>query len=226
MPDWREWVRQRLGRVRLPLDEREEVVREFAGYLEDLDEEQHRQGLSGEQVVRRTEAEVEDWNKLATEVAVLRRQTMNKRVKAMWLPGFTIFFLAVWAEYLLEGAGLQASVAWPGADFSVRLMHPAALLTAALLGAGGGAWSRWMGGGRWLRLQTGLLPGQILLFVFLFLFLPFRLMDPDTSFSGMLFAELAATLVGMVLIPGAAILLGALPFFFIESTEPDLPKTA
>src|SRR5580692_5740318 len=97
MPDWDEFVRERLTGISLEPRERSEVAAELAAHLEETFEELRRQGLSEEAAVERALSQVKNWRSLRRQIqwARMKEDVMTDRVKQVWLPGFLTLFLSV-----------------------------------------------------------------------------------------------------------------------------------
>lgn len=206
MPDWNAIVRDRLLRLDLPAKERQEVVTELAAHLEDLYEEQMRNGISEAKAGENVTSEIVRWRKLAKDIhsAKLKEGTMNARTKQLWLPGLvslatSMIFLMILIQISMQPRYLGRS------PLQMVLLPWLALLP--LCGAGGAYLSRRGGAYRGTRLAAGLFPtvvlfvlGSILVITHLVVLAPPRLW----------YGLLAVTL-GIVL-PTVSLLLGALPF--------------
>jgi hypothetical protein len=68
MPDWKEIVRQKLGRLPLHNGRRDEIIEELAQQLESAYEEALAQGITEQEALRRSLAQFKDWEKLRSEV--------------------------------------------------------------------------------------------------------------------------------------------------------------
>ncbi len=207
MPDWRAYVRQNLGRLRLDRQAVEDISEELAGHLDQLCEELVATGCSEEEAVARACALAGDWKKLRFEVVRAKRgRTMSERVRQIWLPCLITLFVS-W--------GLLALFLWAGIQpFTWRVNHPPAvplyiewLLVLPLIGAAGGYLSRRARASGWRVYLAGTFPALAIACVFL-LVLPFRLVvDPSVvhDFDRM---GMAAMAVSWVVLPGVALSLG------------------
>src|ERR1700730_7262867 len=88
MPDWEKLVGQRLLHLALDEREREEVIRELAGHLEETYEGLRRNGLPGGEAVHHTLSQVTDWSDLQRSILRAKENTMNSRTRRLWLPSF------------------------------------------------------------------------------------------------------------------------------------------
>jgi hypothetical protein len=88
MPDWEKLVSDRLAQLALDEDERQDVIAELAGHLEEIYEGLRQKGASRDEAVRDTLLQVENWNKLRNEIYVARTREniMNARTRRFWIP--------------------------------------------------------------------------------------------------------------------------------------------
>ena len=77
MPDWKEIIRQKLGKLPLTNGRQDEVIEELAQQLESAYEEALAKG-AGEEALRSSLAQFPDWEKLRREVF--------QSVEGTWLP--------------------------------------------------------------------------------------------------------------------------------------------
>jgi hypothetical protein len=68
MPDWEKLVSRRLAQLALDERERQEVVGELAGHLEEIYEDFRQKGASQDHAIRGALLQVENWNKLRQEI--------------------------------------------------------------------------------------------------------------------------------------------------------------
>ncbi len=212
MRDWGALVHERLGRLELTPAQREEIVAELAGHLEDIYEERRAQGLGECQAIERALDEVADWRRLARKIHRAKREeeNMNNRTKNLWLPGLVSLAAANGFLMILQRAGLQPHIISLRSGF-VLMLHLQWLVALPLFGALSTYLSRRAGGQRLARLVAGLFPSIILLGLFCLLMAGALIVDRQVR--GTLTLIGFATGVGnWVLLPGAALLLGALPF--------------
>ncbi len=212
MPDWRQFVRERLGRPGLDPASEAEIFAELAHHLEDLHEDFCQHGVSAEEAAQAALGEVADWSKLGQHIrqAKCGEGAMNERGKHLWVPGLVT--LAVSMSILMIGvrAGLRPQVIWIDPRIPLLLYIPW-LLVLPVIGALGAYWSRYAGGGLRARMVAGLFPVAALLALFL-LVLPVGLVVDRHVPLALMLKSVAINLVGWVAIPGIALLAGALPF--------------
>ncbi len=131
--------------------------------------------------------------------------TMNLRTQTFWIPALVSLTAAMVFLMISTMAGLQSRFVAMG--WATFVAYVPWLITLPLCGAAGGALSRRAGGGHWLRLVAGSFPviAMAILVGFLMLIGKFAFAKPEWFYLPM------AVLLGGVL-PGAALLLGAVPF--------------
>ena len=213
MRDWEDLIRAHLRGLELSDSRSEEIVAEFASHLEDHFNELRRSSLSEEEAIQRALDEIPNWNKLRRHLhrATREEDTMNQRVKSLWIPGLAMLSISLLTS-VLPGMGLAHMFRHQflfGSNISLLIDIPW-LLSLPLVGALGAFWSRQMGGSMATRLAVCQFP-IIITFVIFFVVLPLAfLWDPGMRILRLDF--LATYGVSVVLIPSAALLLGALPF--------------
>jgi hypothetical protein len=119
MSDWEKLVRRQLARLALDEREREEVIAELAGHLEEIYESLRRRGASDDEAIRGALSKVENWKNLAQEIYVARSREdiMNARTARFWLPSIVTLGLSVITLVCSALIGLK-----PG-PFGSRLPH-------------------------------------------------------------------------------------------------------
>jgi hypothetical protein len=97
MPDWEKLVSQRLAQLALDEGERQEVIAELAGHLEEIYESLRQRGASEDEAIRGALLEVENWKHLQQEIYVARSREdiMNARTARFWLPSIVTLGLSV-----------------------------------------------------------------------------------------------------------------------------------
>jgi hypothetical protein len=218
VPNWPRLVRERLGALGIGAEREEEVVSELAGHFEDAYEGSLERSASPEQACAFAFAEVRNWSRLSREI---RRATeedpVNERTKYLWLPGMVMLFLSsVLLMYITRHGPLPVFV-WIDPRVPLLLYVPW-LVTLPVFGALGAYWSRRAGGRIRARIAAGVFPVLMLAGAF-FMILPIAILfDRHIPFS-MFVTSFGLLLLGWVLIPGAALLLGALPFLRNHANE-------
>ena len=214
MRDWSALVHRHLASVRVDERRRREISAELSAHLEDAYDAALRSGCTEAEAIARAMERVPDWSSLA--VAVERSadedSTMTRQARTVLLPGTTMLLAAATGMSLIVSS--TPADRWLDPRWQVHAL--AAVLTFVLyllLGAVGAAWSRRVGGSPGERLAAGLFPlslhmavaglgvGEDMLYVWS---------------SGAGGRHLGINIINMILVmlvaPGAALLLGVLPF--------------
>ncbi len=209
MHDWKKIVKQKLKSHGLPPDKHEEVISELAAHFEETCDAAQARGLTETRAVELALQEVDDWSVLAAKIraAKLKEEPMNDRTKTLWLPGAATLLGASTLLALIQFAGFRPrliSIAGTG-----MLLYWPWLAGLPILGAIGALLSRRAQGPIGARLIAGLFPALAML-ITMSLILPWGLAIDGVSFLRLLYFGIGLT--NWVAIPGAALLVGALPF--------------
>lgn len=216
MRDWIAVVRERLPEAGLPSAQRDETIRELAGHLEEFYEEQLAKGVSDEDSLDHALSQVTNWRGLARKIERAKRTEgkMNQRTRSFWLPAFITLTAAVLFEAILAQISYGPKMI-SGHPNMMLVIWPAWLAGQPFLGAIGAYMSRRAGGTRFARLAAGLSP-MIIAFAVISVAYIAGLID------GTLHARIdqghfaldstAKFVLGVIVIPGLAMLLGTLPF--------------
>jgi hypothetical protein len=228
MIDWREEASRKLESSKLTQEERAEIARELAGYLGDLSDELCGSGADGSSAIARASHELDEDPHLGAHLYRARQEgNMNDRTKQLWLPGITTLLVSGLVGWLLRFALVHFSHPVVRAENGWKIFTQAImgqdpwllayrlwLCALPFIGAAGAYWSRRVGGGRKRQAAAGFLPvllsvavlvgGQVAQFqgTMPARFGPFSL---SGSFS-------LDWLSWGIFYPGAALLLGVLPF--------------
>lgn len=211
MHDWNALVCKQLGGLGLNPAQQEEVVAEIAGHLQDIYEEGCAHGLCKTEAMERSLGEVADWRRLARKIQRTRRKEegMNNRIKNLWLPSCTSLAPAMGFLMLLQRTGPQPRLVWLG---SMPLMlYVPWLVALPLFGAAGAYLSRRAGGPRLARVVAGLFPAIVILGLAVLGVSSSLVVEPNVFILHHP-AYLAFALFNWVVLPAAALLLGAVPF--------------
>ena len=207
MPDWNKVVRERLSLVDLTPAEQKEIIAELASHLDDLYEQCRGQGMSESQAVQRTGNEIRNPARLARTIerAKYKEGNMNDRTSHLWLPGLASLIAA--AILLVLEIRLGIREAFVHLPLAMTAIFP--WLANMLLSGGVAAYlSRRGGGTRLARLTSALFPAGAFFLCFCLVFVArFFEADPFITLSAF-----AITACNWVLVPGVALVLGALPF--------------
>lgn len=208
--DWRRFVRERIGN-RLPASApAEEVIEELAEHLEDVYQDTLRRGLPPEAAVARAKEQASDWKLLARNIRRARRKEdfVSHTARTIWVPGTSTLLIAS-----LFGLAVTRSMGALWADpRAASVLAGSWLCFYLMLGALGAYWSRRAGGARMSRLFSGVFPATLHLATFLVIAIAAVLLRLPWSSDYSDLRFLARVFLAWVIIPGAALALGTLPF--------------
>ena len=208
MPDWRQYLRARLGPLGLRHEREEEILTELAEHLEDLCAAKAERAILPQNRVEPIEGGT-DWTLLAREIRHAEEETMSPTAKTLWVPGVSMLFCSF--ILLLAMTRLVPPAIWVNPKAPVLLMAPW-LLSYLVFGALGAWWSRRAGGSTATRFFSGMFPLALHLAVFL---LP-AILAIASNVSRLGEHDQVSFLLriglGWVVIPGAALAIGTVPF--------------
>jgi hypothetical protein len=210
--DWNALVRERLSGLGFTDAQQSEVIAELGAHLEDLYEEQRALGVNEIDAIRRALDEVTDWRLLARNIRHSKNQEeqMNIRVKSLWLPGLASLSTAIVALSIVNRIGIQPKIIWYGSTVGLELYFPW-LMTLPVFGGLGAYLSQRAHGEVQARLAAALFPVIFLSGLFCTILMFSGLIERHLTWRALPVA-FALTILNWVLIPGAALALGALPF--------------
>jgi hypothetical protein len=217
MRDWRHIVRDKIERLSLPVPQKEDIAAELASHLEEEYEERLGLGLPESQAFESALSDVADWAELTRRIHNAKREelVMNDRTKQLWLPGLASFWAAVICDAALQWLGFgQGKTALrlgvyrlPGVNYGVWL------IAAFACGALGAYLSRRAGGPRFARLLSGLFTCSVMLIAMAVVTgICAATRAVGLGFTTLDFGMLLKPVLTVVVIPGAAMLTGILPF--------------
>jgi hypothetical protein len=208
MPDWRAYVRERLGALPVSAAEREEIAGELAEHLEDFCAALRARGMNGEQAAQETCAQTGNWEELRRGIASARREgSMSDRVKQIWLPGLVTLLSSYVVLALLQWAGIQPFFFRPAPGRIVFFYTPW-LVMLLFIGAAGGFLSRRAKGSGWRVYLATSLPALLMAGLFTIGFFLSFVIDPRVSVELKLATVVTLTL-SWVILPGCALMAGA-----------------
>lgn len=225
MPDWNAIVASHLKGTALDSSAKQEVTAELSGHLEDQYNQFRSEGIGDEDARRLTLEGAPDWRRLANDIRRTRRREdpMNRRTKILWLPGLVAFTAAsillmtlqrliMLHPALLLGLEhvipMRATLWWKD---QVDVIYLCWWVLLPLCGAAGAYLSRRAGGTRFACLAASLFPAIIMLCVFC-LVLPVSIVIEKNAFVMQHPLYFVLAMVTWVMVPGLALILGALPF--------------
>ena len=214
MPDWHEIARQGLGPLPFEADRENEIILELANHLEDLYSDSVRRGKSEAEALRSALSAAADWDKLRREIELAAKEEviMNYRVKTLWLPGACTIVLSGMVLRLLQIPSAPVPrVLWPW-NSTELVIYWWWLLSLPVIGAIGAYWSRHAGGRLMERAMAVSLPALGMVGLPLLAF-PFVLVRDLIHYQRFPLVPMALLLLGWGVVPEAALLVGALPFF-------------
>jgi hypothetical protein len=211
MPDWEPIVRDRLASRRRSAPLEEEIVQELAHHLEDVSEDWILLGFHEQESAQQALAEVSNWKRLARRIRRAREgdTLMKDRVKSLWLPGMVMTIVAMSSLNALMRSGFQPSIVWLTHGVSIQFYVPW-LMLLPVIGALAAYWSGMEGGSVRTRVTAALFSALTMAAIFFFA-MPLAALIDQLSWSTISTA-VVASVVGWVIVPGAALLIGALPF--------------
>jgi hypothetical protein len=208
MPDWRQYLRARLGPLGLRHEREEEILTELAEHLEDQCAAKAEKAILPQNRIEPIEGGT-DWTLLAREIRHAEEETMSPTAKTLWVPGVSMLFCSF--ILLLAMTRLVPPAIWVNPKAPVLLMAPW-LLSYLVFGALGAWWSRRAGGSTATRFFSGMFPLALHLAVF---FLPAILAIASNVPRFGEHDQVSFLLrigLGWVVIPGAALAIGTVPF--------------
>ncbi len=243
MPDWHNKVRRKLENSKFSAEERQEISRELGDYLQDSCADASSHGLDDSAATQRAISELYEDKSLGTNLFRARTEcnmNLNDRTKQFWLPVIVMLLASTALLAAFQIGALWAYDAYaptqPAQNLSglmANLMRHRAvalaiylawLYTLPFLGSAGTYWSRRAGSGLAAQIFTGLSP--LVLFSAIFVgqhavaqqgtSLSFLAMDvlPPAHVFFPFWTTLINLLLTWIVIPGGALLLGVLPFFW------------
>ena len=216
MENWQQKIRQYFEERDLPRQVQHEVIVELAAHLEETEENARANGMTRAAAMELALQEIDDWHVLASKIARIKSEEdfMNQRTKTLWLPALATLFGASISLAMCQFLGMRPRLVWV-LGVGVSFYWPW-LATLPIFGAVGACLSQRAHGLAPARLAAALSPALVMLIVML-LVLPFGL-----AMNGVQFLRLVSFGIGLVnwvVIPAAALLVGALPFLHKDGPE-------
>lgn len=233
MPDWKAVVVSHLKSIDLDASAQKEVIAELAGHLEDRYEQFLAQGMIEADAQRLTLDETPDWPRVVEDIKRSKDKgdPMNRRTKILWLPGLVAFttasilLMALQRLVMLRPTlllTLERSVGFRPTLWWRDQVDPIYLCWWVLLplcGAAGAYLSRRAGGTRFACLAASLFPSIVMLCIFCFVLPVSLVVDKNAVVRHHPFYFVLAMAIWTV-VPGLALILGALPFLPDRVTRP------
>lgn len=207
--DWKEIVRERVGDMRLDASQQDEVICELADHLEETYEGLCAKGICKSDALERSLSEI-NWRQLSRRIRSAKRKGgyMNNRTKQFWLPAMVSLAIS-------EGVLLVVTVV-VRSDLRISMMGPKAtyipwLISLVIAGTAGAYLSRRGGSGWRTLLAASLFPAYTGL-GFVLVGITITLITGVRVFARPQWLYASRALGVGVLVPAAALLLGAAPF--------------
>lgn len=195
-------IERHLAGLDVPVGQRDEICRELATHLEDRFVVL-RQRLPDEEAEREAGKLLNESKAFVKEIGNLEKEErMNQRTQSLWVPGFVML-----AAYTLLFVAL---VRWGAYASDLRLLFFGKVALLVVFGAVGAWWARSLGATPLQRALVGVAPGIMTIASFLIAF-PVHAWKSG-SFSTGVGGQGAALLLDGIVIPMAALIIGALPF--------------
>ena len=225
MFDWRKLVGEHLAALALDPEERDEVIEELAAHFEETFMDLRKRGLTKEDATTRCLDEVTDWNSLRRNLQTARRKEnlMSNRVTQLWLPGLLTFALSMGLLALTQIYGPKPWILSWGHP-PIALFYIPWLLALPFVGAVGAYLSHRAGGSRRVIFSSIVFPVLPFLAATLVILPGSLLFDHFIAHNPAPMAIFLA-LLGWVLAPGAALLVGGLPAQSFFSRRLDSRRT-
>lgn len=212
-PNWKSFVRERIGTMRLTPAQEEEIVTELSAHLEDAYIGHLENGLCKTEALERSLGEVANWPQLAREIQRVKCKEgiMNNRTKQLWLPMLVCIGLSLGVLlFITTSLGRQGFLMKGGlATFLVVYVSWLVLLPAC--SAASAALSRKAGAKPRALLSASLFPAGVML-CFIGSGLVITLTTGARIFANPQGLNIFKSLCLGVVVPSAALWLGARPF--------------
>jgi hypothetical protein len=220
--DWERLTEDRLEAEGLGSAIEPEVAAELAHHLENVCESWLSRGHSEEESVRRAWSEVVNWPRLVRKIRFAKEgeELMKNRIKTLWFPGLAMTVVAMGLLTAAMHAGFQPRIVWLTHGISILFYVPW-LAILPVVGALAAYWSGTQGGSVGVRLAAALFTVVAMATIFMLVMPVVVLIDRHVPWSTLTISWIAS-MVGWVFVPGAALLLGALPFLRGKSVEANL----
>ena len=213
MRNWETIVERQLNGLALEPGESADVIAELAAHLAETCEELRKQGITEQEAVRRTLAQVEDWQKLSRliQTARTKENVVTNRVKQFWLPSLLTLFLSMGLLMLIQSLGPNPWIVARRSGWSliapVAVIYLPWLFLLPFIGAMGAYLSNRAGGSQRTMFSSIVFP-VLPYFVFFIVALPARALFNETLGHNIMFLALFLGLLVWVVGPGAALLTG------------------
>jgi len=214
MPDWKALVLERLERLGLSPAQEEEIVSELASHLEDCYEECRTQGVDKSEAIERSLEQVASWPNLSRKIQGAKRkeEIMNYRTQTLWLPGLICMALSAGWMFLLQRTLAPGQGPWQHAGLPLAL-YLLWLATLPVFGAISACLSKRQGGEQLSRIAASLFLPLVMsgFWIAVTIYVAIRVDGRPVQW-----ANIFLTALNWVVLPGLALLFGALPFLGVR----------
>lgn len=172
------------------------------------------QGANESDAIRNALDEVADWRRLSRQIyrAKEREDQVKNRARSLWIPGLVCGFVSMTSLSLLSHAGFRPRIILMGTNATESLQLSVQwLLMLPFFGALGAYLSRRAEGQRVTRIGAALFPAIVLLGLLFVSAFVSVFVDRNAHAHPLPFVFGLVTF-NWVILPGAALLIGALPF--------------
>jgi hypothetical protein len=211
MPDWQEIIRRKLIGLPLSRRERENLTSELATHLDDLYAELLASGIAEPEASAICLEQLHDLQQIAAAArqSQIWEDFMNQRSRTLWLPGLVTLTMASVSLMVMQLLAFsRPRVLWVDAGaVAIGFIWLASLLPCGALGA---YLSRRAGGSRWNSIVASLFPSLIMLGLFCTV-LPIAIVVERNFYILHHPRYFGLALLVWIIVPGIALLLGALP---------------
>ena len=210
MHDWQRRIREKLADVAISRGERENLIAELGNHLEDLHAELLASGVAEPEASAQCLKQLSDVHQIAAaKRSRIWEGAMNQRTRTVWLPGLVTLTmasvsLAVMQLFTFSRPRIHRV---EGGAVAVGILWLVSLLPCGTLGA---YLSRRAGGSRWNLIVASLFPSLTMLAVFC-LVLPIGIFFEGNTYIIHHPRYFGLALLLWTVVPGASLLLGALP---------------
>lgn len=219
MHDWQDAIREKLAGIVLSRCQREDLIAELANHLEDLHAELLASGITEPEASAKCLEQLNDVPQIAAVVkrSEIWEDAMNRRSRTFWLPGLiTLTLASVSLMGMQQFTFSRPRVHWvDGGAVAVGFVWLASLLPCGALGA---YLSHRAGASRWISIIASLFPSIVMLAVFC-IALPVGLFIERNTYVIHHPRDLGMALLVWIIVPGVALLLGALPVLWRMSNR-------
>lgn len=188
-----------------------EIVAELATHLEDLYEDHRVQGVCESEAVELALKELADGRRLGRRIRKAKEDVMNERTRKFWLPALASVAAACALVAVTAQLSYKPHIILLRSNLAM-MVYPVWVLGQPLISALGAYCSRRAGGNRLTRLTAGLFPSILMLAAICVVLLVQVLSSGRGGFGRLDSAMLARAVMGVIVIPSAAMLIGVVPF--------------